>query len=177
MMNIPRFYDIPNRIDGGEWQLRSIDQSNFIINNYPLTNISYTPNKTVTVSGPFNDDDTGCFLVRLNPIFKSNDIIFTKVSWPATLPVDFTLSHDFIPSKTLDNGDDFDIYVNVTYHFNYKSYKPVTIEELKFNLVIEVLPNRLPIPIEVYDIIRYQVGLLLIIVPLLPDLLEWFGLK
>lgn len=177
LMSIPRYYDIPNRLDSGDVDIKSKDNASFLINNYPLTTITNTPNNTVTIPGPFNDGDEGTFLIRLNPMFKSNDIIFTKVSWPATLPVDFSITHDFIQSGTLDNGEDFDIYIKIAYHYNYKSYQAITIEEMKFNLVIELLPNKLPIPIEVYDIIRYQVSILLIIVPLLPDLLKFLGIS
>lgn len=126
-------------------------------------------------------------LVKLNNYYnttlQSNDLVSIKVCWPATLPYNFRLSHAYHRllevQKSVDGPDSFDIYVVVDYEADFATFDASkytsTDDTVSFDLNINKLPlSCLPIPLELYDYILYAVGLVIVMVPLVPRLIDWF---
>lgn len=191
LIQIPYYYDIPNASNVA-WpplfNTEVINSSTTLIADYPILSKTHPtlPNDRVTVRVPYDTvaKPKQKLLVRLNnynSTFASNDLISIKVCWPATEAYSFSISHQYIESSTLPlatHNETLDLYAVIEYQADFVTFDPKytsTSDELAFNLFLTVLPNRIPIPLELYDYITYLVGLLLVLVPQLPHILRIFG--
>lgn len=196
LLKIPYHYDIPAGPRGSKLQtsITKLNDSTTVIDNYPIIDkLSYLSkyNADYVVKLPYNTKTKPKqrVLIKLNDynstLLSSNDLINVKLCWPAILPYDFRLSHQFLKRSSLfpDTIDDtFDIYVVVDFQADFVTYNPEKFtdvnDEVYFNLFLTKLPvNWLPIPLELYDYIVYLVDILLIAVPLIPKILKLLDLN
>lgn len=183
ILNIPNYFDIPQHpTPFNSYEIKSINHTHWTAFDFPIVDkysYSIPQNDTVNIPGHLYDGETGSILVRLNnykdSTYNSNDLLFIKLCWPATIPIDFEINHQFIHSNELDESlSTFDMYLVIKFTPNFKTYhEQYKTIDAKFKLVIEKLPIRIPIPLEVYDIIVYLVDittLLYYIIPLIVNI-------
>ncbi|KAG5421405.1 hypothetical protein I9W82_000495 [Candida metapsilosis] len=114
-------------------------------------------------------------LVRLNnynnTLFDGGDLLNVKLCWPATLPFDFRISHEYIKTKELIEESldpaQLDLYLRIDYQFFGVTYDEKFLKsqgEVKFQLFVNKLPFKLiPIPLELYDFVVYLADLLILL--------------
>lgn len=174
--------------------ITNINDSTTVIDNYPIIDkLSYLTDfndqNVVKLSYNTRTKPKQRIVVKLNNYndtqFQSNDMIYVKLCWPAILPYDFRILHQFLKRSSLfpDIIDDsLDIYVIIDYQANFVTYDVEKFtdvnDEVYFNLFVTKLPiSWLPIPLELYDYIVYLVDLLLVTVPLIPTVLRILDLS
>ncbi|EGV65781.1 hypothetical protein PSN45_003425 [Yamadazyma tenuis] len=188
VLRVPNYFDV--RSDSyNEASPLSQYGSSSVLYDYPIMN-RYPDNNakigSIVMEDPLKDGDSQFLLVRLNnyndTTLEPNNLLFIKLCWPATIPVDFELSHKFLygnedgmkRNKVEVDSPSHALYLVIKCTAKFKTYseKYSTIDSVKFKLVIQKLPNPwVPIPLEVYDIIMYlvDVGILLwCLIPKLP---------
>lgn len=196
LLSIPYHYEIP---PGPKEILLStsitkLNDSTTVIDNYPIIDKysylnSYNEQNVVKLSYNTRTKPKQRVVVKLNNYkdsqFQSNDLIYVKLCWPAILPYDFRILHQFLKRSSLfpgTIGDSLDIYVIIDYQANFVTYDIEKFtddnDEVYFNLFVTKLPiSWLPIPLELCDYIVYLVDLLLVTVPLVPTVLRIFDLS
>lgn len=196
LMRIPYHYDIPAFSNPPYFFERSHVASHFneslaVIEDFPILTKDNFWRAVVdrTVQLPYNTAEPrqNRLLVRLNNYYnttlQSNDLVSIKVCWPATLPYNFRISHGYYRllevQDTLEGPDSFDIYAVVDYEADFATFDAAkyssTEDTVSFDLHISKLPlSCLPIPLELYDYILYAVGLVIVLVPLVPRLVDYF---
>lgn len=177
---IPNYYEIPPYRKPFSNQLVAINESTLVLSEYPILDISnYDLLKTVVqLPYDFTEKPRQQLLIKLNnynnSTFDANDVINVKLCWPATTPVNFELEHRFIRAHDLGvaaeqlSDNTLDIYVVVEYHGDFYAVREPVASTIEFNLVIARLPNHLPIPIELYDVIVYLVDVCIVVFGLYP---------
>lgn len=174
LISIPKYYNIPDyqppnvELAG----INVVNDSHYIVYDYPIQDKNtFTNSEDTIIMDPIKDGDSKNLLVKINNYNQSlspQDLLFIKLCWPAMYPVDFDLSHDFYHSNSFNKDlNSFDIYLQIKVTGNFKSLN-VNETQVKFKLVIERLPNWLPIPLEVYDTIVYLVDIAIIMYQFLP---------
>lgn len=166
ILQVPKYYEVPGCTKQWPSQHVYITEKHSIVNDFPILNVStinQIPSITIQPSQPFDKIDHGSVLVKLNNYYNStydsNDILFIKVCWPAIFPVGFNIKHEFLAIES----NEVDIYLNITYSFDYNTILEL-VELIEFNLIIEKLPRKIPIPIEVYDVILYQMDIVIMFI-------------
>lgn len=176
---VPNYYDIPpHHSPYTSHKLLAINDSTLVMYEYPVLNVSHydLQNTVVRLPYDFASKPRQQLLVKLNNYcnrtFDANDVINVKLCWPAILPVNFDLEHRFVrahdvglAAEGLEN-DTLDIYVVVDYQADFYAVREPLPSTIEFNLVISKLPNKLPIPIELYGFIVYLVDVCIVVVAL-----------
>lgn len=181
LIKIPYYYEIPPCFDNRISSLPSrLNDTVSIIDNYPIDSIDYEhQNHEIEVDYDANEKPLNTVLVKVNNYnnrtFDANELIFIKVCWPALSPYDVDISHIF--TNDLNNSTTYlDLYLIIQYQmyaksFNQEFFNPN--DHFKFQLYMTKLPNKLPIPLELYGIIMYLVDLSILVVTLVPYLWNW----
>lgn len=178
MLNVPHYFDIPshpNEIGIDNLHQRSVHALNAthsLILDYPILKTPLKTGASHTVSLAYNPltDPPNKILVKLNnyhnDTFSSDDLLYVKVCWPATIPVDFRFGHSFHrlsqfhPNPAVDT---FDIYLEIDLSGDIHTYSDQfihSIGEIQFQLYITKLPCRwIPVPLELYHYIVYVVDI------------------
>jgi len=185
---VPNYYDIPLHPQPYTHQrLTTVNTSTLVMVDYPILDVyNYDLAKTsVSIPYQFTEKPQNQLLVKLNnygdATFDANDVINVKLCWPATIPVNFDLSHRFIRAHDLGlaperlGGDTLDIYVVLEYQADFYSVRDDLASSMEFNLVIAKLPNSLPVPIELYDFIVYLVDMCILFAAMYEYVME--GIK
>lgn len=182
---VPNYYDIPLQphVFSGQ-NLVSINSTTNALTEFPILDVyNYNLLQTlVSVPYDFAAQRSNRLLVKLNnygdSTFDANDLINVKLCWPATTPVNFRLDHKFVRSGDLGLAekllpqDTLDIYVEIQYQADFYAVREFLPPQLEFNLVISKLPNRVPIPIELYDFIMYFGDVCIVLVALYPYIIS-----
>ncbi|ODV66797.1 hypothetical protein HYPBUDRAFT_109017 [Hyphopichia burtonii NRRL Y-1933] len=186
LFRIPYYYDIPYShlpVAYTPGFIKRLNSSTSLINSYPIGDkltFSTLSNEQQTISLHYDmvNKPQERLLVKLNnynnTLFDSNDLINVKLCWPATLPFDFSISHEFIQRYELTGYNELventlDIYIVIDYKANFVTCTSNLPDTLRFNLFVNKLPNKLvPIPLELYDYVVYLVDLLILIGPAVP---------
>lgn len=153
----------------------SINGSHVLLHEYPIyqAGVLHDPT-TIHLSFLLTQKDPTKVLVRLNNYgdntFKSNDILYAKLCWPATSPVNFSLKGKFYELKDIDNTssiDSFDMYLQVEFSPDFYPVEGDSFPndvELTFNLDITKLRNKwIPIPPELSSLVVYLVGVFIFV--------------
>lgn len=183
LLQIPHYFDIashPNAINAHDLHHRSVHTLNTthsILLDFPILNTPSSSEFTSTVSIAYNPlrDPTNKVLVRLNnyhnDTFTSDDLLYIKLCWPATTPVDFRIDHSFYKLSDFDLeylDNTFDIYLEVEVSSDIQTYSAQFddfMKEIQFQLYITKLPCKwIPIPLELYGYIVYLVDVSILLV-------------
>lgn len=181
---VPNYYEIPihnpNNSHGSEFVF--LNETSLLLRNHPILSIDNYSTNTLVLSVPYNftKSPRQKLYVKLNNynnnLFDSNDLINVKLCWPATTPINFRLSHRFIQEKEFTGlsqpSNTLDIYVVVDYEADFYALEPVPYTDFEILLVISKLPNKLPIPIELYDVIAYVIDIMILAYTVLPWILD-----
>lgn len=175
LYRVPNYYEVPPHVDNGHGLTR-LNASALLITNHPVLTIdNYTLDGTaVTVPYDFAGKPSETLYVRLNnygnATFDSNDLISVKLCWPATTPLSFRLSHKYVRASEfgLAGRNTLDAYVVVEYEADFYAVAPVADTSFDMHLVVSKLPNGVPIPIELYDVIVFLVDVVIVAVAVLP---------
>lgn len=181
---IPNYYDIPiDQRDHTDPHLAAINASTSVLTNHPILNANNYNVLETLVSLPYDylRKPRQRLFVKLtnynNNTFDANDLINVKLCWPATMPFNFDLNYRFVRAHELGaaekslTGDTLDIYIVVDYEADFYAVREVDSTMIDFNLVISKLPNRVPIPIELYDVIVYVVDVCIVLAGVFPYIL------
>lgn len=183
---VPNYYNIPAHIEPYTGHtLSAINSTTRVLTDFPILDVyNYNLLQTV-VSLPYNfhEKPREQLLVKLNnygdTTFDANDVINVKLCWPATIPVTFQLDHRFIRASDLGLAEQhlklntLDIYVVIDYEADFYAVREVHARTIDFNLVVSKLPNRIPIPIELYDFIVYVVDVCILLASVYPYILAF----
>ncbi|GEQ67750.1 hypothetical protein JCM33374_g1415 [Metschnikowia sp. JCM 33374] len=184
--HIPNYYDIPLHMtsDSRDSKLIHLNETAMLIKNHPILTIDNysTENSVLRVPYNYTSKPLKRLFVKLNnynnQIYDSNDLINVKLCWPATTPVNFRISHRFIQERQFtgleSQSNSLDIYIVIDFEGDFHAMGPVTSTGFEILLVLSKLPNRLPIPIELYDYIVYVVDIMVLTVTVLPWLSQAF---
>lgn len=191
LLEIPQYYDIPPHpepihvIDRLQRNWHRINSSLSVLLDYPIASISdelltsKTHSNVVTLPYDSIARPQRTILVRLNnyndTLLQNKDLLNIKLCWPATLPFDFKLSHEYIKTKEIIddanalNKNHFDLYLRIDYQFFGVTYNEAKFlrhnDEVKFQLFVSKLPFKMiPIPLELYDFVIYLVDLLILVI-------------
>lgn len=183
LLQIPHYFDIPvhpEPIDAHHLQsrdVRTINDTHSVILDFPIQSNHINESIYNRVSLPYDaiHKVPKKLLVKLtnyeDEIFTSDDLIYVKLCWPATSPIDFRLSHafhrmsDVVYDYTIDT---FDVYLEVELSSDFHTYNSQiakSFNTVDFQLYITKLPLKwLPVPIELYDYIVYVVDIVILLV-------------
>ncbi|KAM9927780.1 hypothetical protein OXX59_002290 [Metschnikowia pulcherrima] len=182
---IPNYYDIPlHRSDSSSSnEVKFLNETSLILTNHSILTLdSYSiENSVLTIPYDYLSKPKQRLYVRLNnynnSMFDSNDLISVKLCWPATTPVNFNITHKYIQEHEFvgleSNTDNLDVYIVIDYQADFYAPKPVTYSDFEIVLAVSRLPNRLPIPIELYGFIVYSVDLLILVATFWPWISEF----
>mmetsp|Transcript_9141 Transcript_9141/g.11419 ORF Transcript_9141/g.11419 Transcript_9141/m.11419 type:complete len:222 (-) Transcript_9141:912-1577(-) len=190
LLQVPRYFNIPSHPKGinphylHHRSIHTLNKTHSVLLDFPIQNKPPPANVSNTVSLVYNPllHATQTLLVRLNnyhdATFKSDDLLYIKLCWPATTPVDFRFNHAFHKLSDLHlehTQDSFDIYLEVEISSDIHTYSTQyndSIKEIQFQLYITKMPCKLiPIPLELYVYIVYVVDLSILLVTIVPWLL------
>lgn len=187
LLQVPHYFSIPshpNAINPHDLHHRSVhtlNKTHSVLLDFPIRNIPPSDNISNTVSLVYNPllHPPQKLLVRLNnyhdETFKSDDLLYIKICWPAITPVDFRIDHSFYKLSDLrleHTEDPFDIYLEVEISSDIHTYSTQyydSIEEIQFQLYITKMPCKwIPVPLELYAYIVYMVDLSILLVTIVP---------
>lgn len=187
LLQVPHYFNIPshpNVINPHHLHHRSVhnlNKTHSVLLDFPIKNTPPSSNISNTVSLVYNPlvYPAKKLLVRLNnyhdETFKSDDLLYVKLCWPATTPVDFHFDHSFhrLSDFLFEHTEDtFDIYLEVEISSDIHTYSTKyndSIEEIQFQLYITKMPSKwIPIPLELYSYIVYVVDLCILLVSIVP---------
>lgn len=172
---IPNYYNIPAcKTHYENARLEQINDTVSKIDDYPIQTVRDYDFKNLIIKIPYNYSTrpSGSLFVKVNnyngTTYDSNDLINVKLCWPAVTPLSFSLSHRYLRPKDFgiepSPEDDFlDIYIEVQYEGDFYAVKEIKETSAQFFLIISKLPNRLPIPIELYGFILVSCDVLIIL--------------
>lgn len=185
LFQIPNYYDIPSDTrELASPQIVAMNSSHNALIGHPIFDVHNYNILQSVVSLPydFTRQERQTLLVKMtnfnNTTFDANDLINVKLCWPATTPVNFELYHLFLRAHDVglaESGlpeDTLDIYIVVEYEADFYAVREVEFTNLDFQLVISKLPNRIPIPIELYDVILYVVDVCILLAGMYPYILS-----
>lgn len=188
LLRIPQHYDIPLHPEPihqshqlqRAWQ--HINSTHDVLLDYPIASINdelnpYAAQLSNVIVLPYDSttQPSKTILVRLNnynnTLFDGGDLLNVKLCWPATLPFDFRISHEYIKTKELIEESldpaQLDLYLRIDYQFFGVTYDEKFLKsqgEVKFQLFVNKLPFKLiPIPLELYDFVVYLADLLILL--------------
>lgn len=183
LLQVPHYFNIPshpNFINPHNLHHRSVHSLNgthSVLLDFPIQN---TPPSSVIsniVSLDYNPlvYPAKRLLVKLNnyhnDTFTSDDLLYIKLCWPATIPVDFCFDHSFYKLSDFHfkpTEDTFDIYLEIEISSDIHTYTTQfndSIKEIQFQLYITKMPCKwIPIPLELYVYIVYVVDLSILLV-------------
>lgn len=177
---VPHYYDIPHgKLLAEIPQIEDINSTTSRIEHFPISTIAHYDLTNRLISLPYNylEKPSGTLFVKVNnyngTTYKSNDLINVKLCWPATTPLNFRLSHRYLRTKDFGlaptHGDEsLEIYIEIHYEGDYYAVRQIQESSADFYLVISKLPNKLPIPIELYDLIMFIVDGIIVMTWLSP---------
>ncbi|KAF8004171.1 hypothetical protein HF325_001619 [Metschnikowia pulcherrima] len=146
---IPNYYDIPlHRSDSFmSNEVKFLNETSLILENHPILTLdSYSiENLVLTIPYDYLSKPKQRLYVRLN---------------------NYNNKHEFMGLES--NTDNLDVYIVIDYQADFYAPKPVTYSDFKIVLAVSRLPNRLPIPIELYGFIVYLVDLLILVATFWP---------
>lgn len=181
LIKIPYHYEIPPSFDTNISTLPvQLNETTKIINQFPIDSVGNEyANHIIEFEYNSIEKPLQTILVKVNnyhnTTFTADDLIFVKVCWPATNPYDIDISHIF--TQELNNDSSFlDLYLIIQYQMYAQSFSDeffTSNEPFSLQLYMTKLPNRLPIPVELYEIIMYLVNLTILIVAVTPYLWNW----
>lgn len=185
LFQIPNYYDIPSDTRKVvNPQVTAINSSHNALIDHPIFDIHNYNILQSVVSLPydFTRQERQTLLVKMtnfnNTTFDANDLINVKLCWPATTPVNFELNYIFLRAHDVGlaelglSEDTLNIYIVVEYEADFYAVREVETSNLEFQLVISKLPNRIPIPIELYDVILYVVDVCILLAGMYPYILS-----
>lgn len=181
LIKVPYHYEIPPSYDQiNSLKPQKLNDSVSIIDNYPIDHLgNIHQDHVINIDYNSIEKSSQKLMVKINNFknetFKSNDLISIKVCWPCLNAFDIDLSHAFTNELNPDSSY-LDIYLIIEYQMYGIPYDVNVLsehEEFQLQLFITKLPNRIPIPLELYDIIMYLVDLIILLVTLLPYLYSW----
>ncbi|CCE83142.1 Piso0_003714 [Millerozyma farinosa CBS 7064] len=178
LLRVPKYFSInphPAHLDENSIDIISVNSTHQLLLDYPIdTAQNQHHGKHQVALYQHGDSVTEKKLyVKVNnygdEVFQAKDLLYVKLCWPATLPYEFTISHEFQKLSEIYNQqkqDSFDLYFVISYKPNFVTYDDKfrsEVKDLKFHLYISKLPSSwLPIPIELYDYVTYLAALLTI---------------
>lgn len=157
-IKIPYYYDIPPPT---ALQHPWSNTTHTVIHQFPVGTI-----KTTTNAGPLPVTlSTPTTLIHINnydDTFSANDIINVKFCWPATSPYKINLDHIYSSEwveKTDPHTNRVDLFVRIAIEPEGYSNLGLDPEPLEANIYVSKVPSSLvPIPIELYYLLPYLVG-------------------
>lgn len=185
LLQIPYYYEIPPHPAAWEHtQPVQLNDTVSVLDSHPIVSAADYTLDTLLVSIPFAfDKEPKRLYVRLNNFgnaaLRPSDLVNVKLCWPATVPVNFALSHTYLKRSQLtknpvSNDAFLHLYVVVDMQADFYAIRPIDEARLAFYLAVSTLPSRVPIPIELYDFILYAVDLLILAAAARPYVLGAF---
>lgn len=181
MFTVPNYYEIPSGPTQQSPELALVNATTRHLDIHPVLTIdTYNIEDTVvTLPYDFHGKPQQRLLVKLNnfenSVYSANDLVHTKLCWPATSPFDIRISHGFFKEQDIlgTGSAHLDMYLIIDYTGNFHAVREVSDDSFSFMLVVSKLPNKLPIPIELYDYIGSMIALIVFISAALPTTVDF----